>query len=119
MNITFIKQNLFWQEGHLSLVPLREVLTRHPRAAVLFSNVIGQVLLEGQATDFEWAVYLRGLRSLLRDRRWASYHDRFTHEGGEIIDHLTGGDWTEGLEIRSLRWQLTPKSVHEIDALRD
>lgn len=118
-NVTFKQQNLFWRNAKLSLIPLKEVLERHPGSPILFSNVLGQVLLEGPAEDFEWGVFLLGMRSLLKERRWASYHDRLTHEHGEIIDHMTGGAWTEELETRSFRWQLTPKSLHEIEGVRD
>lgn len=117
-HVQFKKINLFWQGGCLSLLPLRELITRHPRSPILFTNVLGQVLLEGRASDFEWSVFLRGLRALLNNHRWASYHDRLTHEGGETIDHLTGGDWIADLEVRPLRWQLTRKALHEIDAVR-
>lgn len=114
----FRKVNVFWEHGHLSLMPIKNILKEHPRSPILFSNVLGQVLLEGEATEFEWSVYLQGLRAQLANHRWASYHDRLTHENGEVIDHLTGGAWLEGLPLTSLRWQLTPSSLHEIDAVK-
>jgi hypothetical protein len=119
VRIHFHRKNLFWQAGSLSADPMRGVLARHPGSPILFTNVLGQVLLEGRATESQWASYLRELRALLHHRPWASYHDRFTHEHNEVIDHLTGGDWVDGLEVRALRWQLTPKSLHEIEAVRD
>ncbi len=117
--VHFHRANLFWQNQHLSLLPMKSLLDRHLNKPVLFSNIIGQVLLEGKATEFEWQVFLRGLRCLLENRRWASYHDRETHENGEIIDHLTGGDWIEGLASKNFDWQLTPRSLHKIEAVSD
>jgi hypothetical protein len=117
VNVHFHRADLFWREGRLSHVPLKAALGNHPRAAVLLSNVLGQLLLEGRAEEGEWREFLRRLRHELEGRNWASYHDTFTHERGEIIDHLMDGDWKKGLAAREFRWPLTPRSLHVIEGL--
>lgn len=117
LNIGFRRKNLFWENGNLSTQPLREVLNSHPKANLLFANVLGQVLLEGRADEEEWRRFLGQLRRILRFRNWGSYHDLFTHQDGCVIDHLTQGDWTKGLDARQFNWQLTPESRHIIEGV--
>jgi len=107
-----------WDQGRLSLSPLRRALKDHPGAAVLFVNVLGQVLLEGSATEEEWQKFLQDLRKELSSRPWASYHDRLSASGSEVIDHLTGGPWSVGLAKSEFRWQLTEKRWHQIEGLQ-
>ena len=114
----FRRSNVFWEKGALSIAPIERILARHPHAAVLFSNVVGQVLLEGRASEVEWYAYLKTLRARLDQREWASYHDLYTHENGEIIDHLTSGAWTLGLPRRRFEWALTSASRHVIEGVR-
>lgn len=114
----FHRQDMFWESSSLSLAPLREELAHRPQAAVLFSNILGQLLVEGNASESDWLAFLRDLRRTLAGRAWASYHDTFTHESGEIIDHLLAGDWKQGLETREFRWPLTQRSLHIIEAVR-
>ncbi len=116
--VAFHNQDLFWDEGRLSTVSLKTALKKHPRAAVLISNLLGQLLLEHPTDDRTWEIFLNRLRFTLKDREWASYHDLFTHERGEVIDHLTGGEWKAGLETRQFRWPLTATSLHIIEGLR-
>lgn len=59
-----------------ALAKLNRFLSRYPKAAVLFSNVLGQLPLEFPHLDDElFASHLIAIRSAVRDRPWASYHD--------------------------------------------
>lgn len=118
VNVSFHRADAFGRGRALSLVPLREALFEHPDATVLFSNVLGQLLLEKKASETEWLTFLGDLRKLLADRAWASYHDLFTHERGEVIDHLLDGDWKRGLASRRFTWALTARSRHEVEGVR-
>jgi hypothetical protein len=114
----------------------------------LFSNVLGQVRLERAVTDPEWDRFLVELRQTLTELPWASYHDLYTVEpltyqehlalGNclrglqdpsqikqikwtkpfELLDHTTGGRWTEGLQKTRMIWSLHRKSLHIIEAVR-
>lgn len=118
VSVHFHRVNLFWQDGKLSTQPLKELLAAHPRAAVLFCNVLGQVLLEGRASEDEWTAFLRRLREVLNSQSWASYHDVLTVEGSSAIDHLLEGEWVQDLDKTVLNWQLTPASHHTVAAVR-
>ena len=118
VRVRFRRLNVFWRDGKLSIDAMDAILARHPDAAILFSNVIGQVLLEGRADERAWYGYLDALRARLNGRAWASYHDLYTHEGAEIIDHLTAGKWTSDLQRRRFEWDLTPTSRHVIEGVR-
>ena len=118
MYIHFHRQNVFWSnDGRLDLSLMSDVLKAHPRAAILFSNVLGQVLLEGEATESEWLTYLKSLRARLSGRTWASYHDVLSQDKDGATDHLMRGDWTEDLRIEALTWRLTPDRTHTIEAV--
>lgn len=117
VSVQFHRKNLFWQDGVLSTGALTEILREHPKASILFSNILGQVLLEGHASEREWSDFLLRLRHRLQYRSWASYHDLFTHEDGAVIDHLMRGEWSQGLESRQFVWQLTPDSRHIIEGV--
>ncbi len=117
LEVNFVRRNLFWENRRLSLMPLKSVALSHPDAVFLFCNVLGQVLLEGQASEEEWREYLFELRRLLRDRYWASYHDEFSTHGNTRIDHLTNGEWCAGLPIERFHWQLDKKRRHEVAAV--
>lgn len=119
VTIRFHRRDVFWRDQRLSLAPLDEILNEAPSGTpVLFVNVLGQLLLEGDAGESEWRDFLHALRRRLDGRAWASYHDLFTDHGHEVIDHLTSGDWTEGLERRMWEWPLTRRSRHRIEAVR-
>ena len=113
----FKRQNAFAIEGKLSLKPLQNILITHPNAAILFSNVIGQVPLEISVSEMEWRSFLVALRSELNGRTWASYHDRWSDRAGVRTDHLTDGDWTRDLPVRKFQWQLDAQSLHHVDAV--
>jgi hypothetical protein len=116
--IEFHRANLFWQDGRLSTAPLQKVLDAHPQAPVLFCNVLGQVLLEGHASEEEWTAFLRRLRELLNSRSWASYHDVQTQEGSTAVDHMTDGDWCSDLPVQKFEWQMSPSSRHFLAGIR-
>ncbi len=116
-NVEFHRVNLFWRDGKLSLTPLNEILLLKPTANLLFCNVLGQVLFEGRAGEEEWLGFLRGLRQRLRGRNWASYHDVESRSAGEIVNHLTAGDWTQDLRPRELKWQLSKDQHHQVHAV--
>lgn len=113
----FHRENVFWVNGRLSLEQISSIKARHPGAAFLFTNVLGQILLEGEALESEWNEFLGGVRSLMKGRHWASYHDVFTYEGGEVIDHLTEGRLSQGLSSRQFRWELSEASTHMIEGV--
>jgi hypothetical protein len=110
----FHRVNLFWRKRKLSLEPIKEILTLHPRANILFCNVLGQVLKEGRATEEEWLEFLKQLRLLLRGRSWASYHDVLSVSGNQGVDHMTAGDWINGLRPHDMNWQITRQRLHKI-----
>jgi hypothetical protein len=142
-NITFHKQDMFWQDGRLTLRALDRVLSRHPRAAVSFCNILGQLPLEGVIADGEWEAFLKQLRGCLETRSWLSYHDLYTIEplplaqhhavahaadpvgslrglgatSLEVTDHLLLGSWTRGLAKSRFAWSLTPTCLHVIEGV--
>lgn len=117
VRIHFHRQDLFWVDGRLSAAPIKALITQSPQSAFLFSNILGQVLLEGHATEAQWQEYLSQLRNNLTHHHWASYHDLFTREGHEVTDHLMRGPWSAGLPSRQWKWPLTAKSEHTIEGL--
>jgi hypothetical protein len=70
----------FISSDHLVRYPERLVplLERLGRAALLFSNVLGQIvpLLDGDAPDEQLARVKSAVRGAQRDRSFASFHDR-------------------------------------------
>ena len=118
VNVKFHREDVFWDGEEFNTERLRPLLRAHPDAMILLSNVLGQLLLEHVVPDRAWDGFLRDLRSSLIGRDWASYHDLYTHEDGEVIDHLTGGEWKDGLDTRQFRWELSDKSMHLIEGVR-
>jgi len=114
--VQFHRQDMFWVDSKLSLVPLQNLLAAYPKATVLICNILGQLPLENEVTEPEFEAFLTGLRQALEGRRWASYHDTYTHEpdGITVIDHMTSGSWTSGLETRTLQWPLRKNHVHDL-----
>lgn len=119
VRVRFERRDVFWQDARLSLAPLSELVARAPVDAVfLFSNVLGQILLENHASEREWLQFLKALRQPLAGRYWASYHDVYSEENGVRIDHLLDGAWTAGLEQTRFEWRLTPSRRHTIAGVR-
>lgn len=117
-NVEFIERDMFWRDGRLSLTPLKQVLEDHPKASILFCNVLGQVLLERYADEGDWYQFLKELRQLLNGRSWASYHDMYSNEKGyEEIDHLTNGPWLDGLIQLNFEWPLSRSAQYSIGAV--
>ncbi len=119
VNVQFERRDLFWDENRFSAQSLQELLKAHPNAAVLMSNVLGQLLLEHPVSEPAWEYFLTELRGRLDRKCWASYHDLYTHERGEIIDHLLDGEWKTGLSTRQFRWPLTKASQHLIEGVQN
>lgn len=119
---------------------LPQLLSKHPEAAVLFCNVLGQLGLERE--DYEGR--LAQVPKWLAGRAWASFHDRYSSpipagewaeaspfasteamdEGmlqrlgcrGEWTDHGTGGVLPAGILRHYFPWQITPHRFHWIEA---
>lgn len=115
----FHRQNMFYDGMSLTLQPINDLLKAWPGADILFSNVLGQVLIDrplaSRPLEKDWEFYLKQLSTKLENSNWASYHDRFSQTGNEKIDHLTGGEWTSGMRKESLRWSPSPEHQHEIE----
>ena len=119
VNVIFKRRDLFWEDERFSAQSLLRILKEHPEAAVLMSNVLGQLLLEHPVSEDEWETFLIQMRGRLENRPWASYHDLYTHEKGEVIDHLLDGKWKAGLSTRQFSWPLTRASLHLIEGVRN
>ncbi len=115
---TFLKKDMFWRDGRLSLTPIKQMLESHPKASILFCNVLGQVLLEHPADESDWYQYLKELRQVLNGRCWASYHDMYsTEKGFAEIDHLTNGPWLDGLIQLNFEWPMSRKAQYSTGAV--
>ena len=108
-----------------SAAPFRDLLAGEPEAAVLFSNIWGQIgfLAESEAErDVMFRFWENELPRLLAGRSWASYHDRYSGtdaaeenhpfvsdrklDGEELIRRFcsnTGGVWNDHLTGRLFR----------------
>ncbi len=139
----WIKQDIFTESRQLSTHPLQHLLDRYPEAAVLFCNVLGQLPLNRRISEIQFTQYLQALRSQLRGRSWASYHDLYSIDGLnvgehpsfiahhlqtnqwkeprsgrlEVCDHLTSGRWTDGLQKTKMFWSLHKKRLHVIEGV--
>ena len=60
------------QQALASAADLQGLARRHPEAAILFSNVLGQLAPDEAQAGSTWR---SSLRQALRGRHWASYHD--------------------------------------------
>jgi hypothetical protein len=83
----FLRRDLFWRDGKISGDAFAELLAKRPAAAVLFSNLLGQLPLEGSLGDAEWREFLTALATALTGRAYASYHDLYTLEPLPLKDH--------------------------------
>lgn len=71
-----IPKDYLGSTSKFAIEKLASFLNRHPNAAVLFSNVLGQLPLEfPHLSDDIFANHLIAIRGALRGREWASYHD--------------------------------------------
>jgi hypothetical protein len=114
-----------WTSSHPGV--FADLLARHPGAAVLFTNVLGQVPLIAKRTDFAARdEFLQALSS----REWASYHDLYSgpakdarllpshtpsdvFKDGLVIDHETA--WLSNRSSQLALWPLTEDSLHVIE----
>ncbi|MFM7396297.1 MAG: hypothetical protein ACKO42_04190 [Gammaproteobacteria bacterium] len=116
------------------------LLSQHPKASVLFCNVLGQLGLERQDYETHLAQLSRGLEG----RSWASFHDLYSSSilagelsgaspftsteimdtrmlqrlgcSGEWTDHGTGRVLPEGALRHYFPWRITPTRFHWIEA---
>lgn len=85
---TIAKKSLHWDRRNVldDPKPLRQLeefsqlIKAHPDATILFSNFLGQLglLLDHAEGDAPLAVWKNELGRLLKDREWASFHDRLS-----------------------------------------
>ena len=115
-------------------------LNRHPGAAVLFCNVLGQrryVNRDIESVENE----MRQIKLRLRGRDWASFHDLLSGFGeasseikvlksaldqatllssldlsGEWLDHLTGNVFARSQTRQIIPWRFAPGRVHLVEA---
>jgi hypothetical protein len=115
-------------------------LEKHPGAAVLFCNVLGQrryVNRDLESAESE----IRQIKTRLRGREWASFHDLLSGVGvasseikqlqsapdqatllssldlsGEWLDHLTGDVFVRSQSRQIIPWQFTPGRIHLVEA---
>jgi hypothetical protein len=81
-----------------------EVLESHPQSAFLFSNVLGQLRLDGH-TASSLSVFARDLNSQLAQMpalSWASYHDRLSGPIAPTLAHQTLANLNHRLATREL-----------------
>ncbi len=115
----FEHQSLFDAQFEKSLERFQRLLEKYPESDVLFSNLLGQLMIDlpvsARPSESTWLVFLSQLRMKLSQRNWASYHDLWSQTGSERTDHLMTGKWSEGLSKKTLTWQITPKQMHQIE----
>ncbi|MEN9709382.1 MAG: hypothetical protein RIQ68_1790 [Pseudomonadota bacterium] len=115
-------------------------LERHPGAAVLFCNVLGQrryVNRNIESVENE----MSQIKTRLRGRDWASFHDLLSGFGnaspdvkelkssldqatllssldlsGEWLDHLTSDVFARSQSRQVMQWQFAPGRVHLVEA---
>jgi hypothetical protein len=115
-------------------------LAQHPGAAVLFCNVLGQrryVNRDIASVETE----MRHIKTRLRGREWASFHDLLSGRGdassdtkelktaldqatllsslelsGEWLDHLTGDVFMRSQSRQIIPWQFATGRVHLVEA---
>ncbi len=71
-------------QGEFRSAGARELLELYPSHAILFCNLLGQLrfLDQNAALGASFANWKRQLGELLRDRAWASFHDRLSGDVG-------------------------------------
>ena len=128
-----------WSRDDFFDAPAR-ILSAYPASAVLLANVAGQrcfQLKDAQATELN----LKEVRAALSGRDWASFHDRLSAPGfnvlpvrewseqisgvqileryglsGEWLDHLTGDILPASVTRRIIPWRFSTGRVHLVEA---
>ncbi len=94
---------------------LSRFLSKYPNAAVLFANVLGQLPHEfPHLSDEVFSSHLIAIRSSVKGREWASYHDilsTWTRPKSLSAFNLPGGAFDLDEFIRS---HLTPPTTHGV-----
>jgi len=97
---------------------LLELIPRHPNAAFLFCNVLGQL---GLLYKTEWGEdcpeeYITNMQSFFREcETWASYHERLSIHKDVLVDHMTEPIFKEFASHGEFRWSFSTQSIHVID----
>lgn len=136
------RTTLTWARSDF-IAQLPQLLARYPEHVVLFANVLGQHRLH--CTDVPAAERTLGaLKTALRHRAWASFHDRLSGDwpaaagtppsfrvsgplptpalarrvtrGGEWLDHLTADVLPASAVRLLLPWRLTAGRLHWVEA---
>lgn len=122
---------------------LEGLLKRYPKHAVLFCNLLGQHIVCSRNVEVTTQELLR-VKRLLRERTWASFHDRLSSPwrkgdavprsfvrnkrteslevarqarvGGVWHDHLTGDILPDASRRHYFAWPITPRRMHIIEA---
>jgi hypothetical protein len=88
----------------------RNLLASEPQAAVLFSNIWGQIafLMEDETKRDRALNFWQGqLPKLLADRNWASYHDRYSGTDAKTASTWFASNWR--LNVEELIRRFYPK----------
>ena len=138
--VTFHQRDMFWSQGQLSSVPIADM-----PGPILFCNILGQLPLEGEVSEPKWELFLQQLRTTLKGRSWASYHDLFSVESVphsqhqmivqryarakditavltglrvDVTDHMLAGQWSADLENTLFTWSLSRNRLHIVSGVR-
>lgn len=129
-----VHPRLAWERPGENLL---DVVERHPRAAILFCNLLGQNW-QGAGDEVQRAGLLASLTAALGERPWASYHDVVSttvpprlcgplQDDSEHLETLLGRFWSggelplvdhgthilgAGRPARYVVWRLTPRRYH-------
>ena len=77
-------EGIIWHSADFT-VCLESILRKHPRSAVLFCNVLGQL----GVTHTHYEEILRDIPNILSRYHWASFHDRYsTEDGRNTFNHV-------------------------------
>jgi hypothetical protein len=92
----WLKEDLIFKDGIYAPTLLQTYLTQHPKTAVLFSNMLGQLGLVH--SDLEALKnWFEALKPTLDQHSWASYHDLFSLDAGSNFPREIKGDVTKSL----------------------
>lgn len=110
---TWLKDDLIFSGGMYHERSLKNYLAEAPNTAVLFSNLLGQLPLVNDDLDAMKA-WWQELQPALGMHSWASYHDLFSTDGADIIDHGTSELFPRSLDV--WEWKLSRRRIHIVGA---
>lgn len=91
---------------------------RHPNAAFLFCNMLGQL---GLLYKTEWGEdlpedFIANMQKFFREcGEWASYHERVSMHKKELVDHMTAPLFQDFVTVDEFRWSFSSQSIHIVD----